>query len=117
MVPASPPLPTTCNLPFQFSAGSQTSKLIADVGVGFSRPWTWQKAGSSSARALPRPAGMANGPAATDLTSVIVVFASERLLSASQLGAANKGAAVNESRMRRVMESPLVEILGSYCIR
>src|SRR5277367_3818346 len=115
MVPASPPLPTTCSLPFQFSAGSQTSNWMAEVGAGLRTPWTWQKAGSSSARALPRAPGMLNGPAATNFTAVMVVSASGRVFRASQLGAAKMGAAAriaNDAgarKGRRSMGSPVGE--------
>ena len=35
MVPANPPLPTTCSLPFQPDDGSQTSALMSERGAGF----------------------------------------------------------------------------------
>src|SRR5579862_5160888 len=89
MVPASPPLPTTWSLPFQLSAGSQTSKWICEFGVGFNRPWTSQKAGKLSMARLPRPpSGGVKEPAARDLAAVIVVLASVMLVRPSQFGAA-----------------------------
>src|SRR3954465_4658296 len=36
MTPAHPPLPTAWNLPFQFSAGSQTSTAMSESADGFS---------------------------------------------------------------------------------
>ena len=58
MMPAQPPLPTAWNLPFQFSAGSQTSISMCESGDGFSTAATRQCAGSTiagAAGACPRP--------------------------------------------------------------
>src|SRR5580704_5002986 len=75
MVPASPPLPTVCSLPFQPASGSQTSKLIAEEGVGVITPCTWQKAGKPAKGLAPpvRASGRMNAPAGTDLATVMVV--------------------------------------------
>src|SRR5688572_23215193 len=50
MVPAKPPLPTTCSLPFQFMRGSHTSDLMSDLGVGLSVSDTRQAAETSWTR-------------------------------------------------------------------
>src|SRR3954465_15956434 len=46
MTPAHPPLPTAWNLPFQFSAGSQTSTAMSEYADGFSVAATRQYAPS-----------------------------------------------------------------------
>ena len=60
MVPAKPPLPTTCSLPFHPVAGSHTSALMSDCGAGFSVTATRQNAprrlNTLAAPAPPRPA-------------------------------------------------------------
>src|SRR6185369_5885023 len=90
IVPASPPLPTTCNLPFHPLSGNQTSNWIADVGVGLSTPFTAQKAGSLSSARERAPGGV-NAPVVLGRASVIVVSVSLRPVSASQFGAAIAG--------------------------
>src|SRR5688572_10613108 len=61
MVPAQPPLPTAWNLPFQFSAGSQTSISMCESDEGLRTTATRQWAGSlgcgaAGAAAPPPPA-------------------------------------------------------------
>src|SRR5690349_13053170 len=93
IVPASPPLPTPSKRPFQFDAGSQTSKWITETSVGFRIPCTSQNAGRSS---MARPLGGVNVPAETDFADVMVVFGSARLASPSQLAANTRpGAKIN----------------------
>ena len=48
IAPSQPPLPTAWNLPFQPSAGSQTSIRISESGVGVSVAVTRQNAGRSA---------------------------------------------------------------------
>src|SRR5688500_6656327 len=90
MLPANAPLPTTCSFPFQPLAGSQTSALMSDWGVGFRVTATRQNAGSAAngfvggvagafaAPACPPPgapprAGWVNAPRATVCAMVTVV--------------------------------------------
>src|SRR5271155_3510620 len=89
MVPASPPLPTVGSLPFQPASGSQTSKLIAEEGLGLITPCTWQKAGKPANGLAPpvRASGRVKAPAATDLATVMVVSAIFRPDNASQSAA------------------------------
>src|SRR5271156_746091 len=86
MIPASPPLPTVCSLPFQPASGSQTSKLIAEDGLGLITPCTLQKAGkpAKGLGPLARASGTVKAPAATDLAPVMVVSAIFRPDNASQ---------------------------------
>src|SRR5688572_18853922 len=98
MLPANAPLPTTCSFPFHPLAGSQTSALMSDCGVGFSVTATRQNAGSAAkgfggggAGAFaapagpPRPprAGWVNAPRATvcAIVTVVVGFVSDVRLS------------------------------------
>src|SRR5688500_5275777 len=98
MLPFHPPLPTAWNLPFQPDAGSQTSILMSDSGVGVSVAATRQNAGRSlNCAAPPRPPGAVNAPAATDCADVMVApdsFIDDRL---SQV-AANAESAPSVSR-------------------
>src|SRR5687767_11000018 len=103
MLPAKAPLPTTCSLPFQPLAGSQTSALISDCGVGFSVTATRQNAGSvangfgggvagalaAAFGAPPRPprAGWVKAPCATVCASVTVVVALVSDVRLSQVAA------------------------------
>src|SRR5687767_6220991 len=107
MLPANAPLPTTCSFPFHPLAGSQTSALMSDCGVGFSVTATRQNAGSAAkgfgggvAGALaaafgapPRPpappprAGWVNPPGATVCASVTVVVAFVSDVRLSQVAA------------------------------
>src|SRR5712691_10752933 len=79
IVPAHPPLPTACNLPFQPEAGSQTSILMSESLVGFRVAATRQNAGNAlnvwAAVGPPRP-GAAKAPDPTTWASVMVVFGS-----------------------------------------
>lgn len=68
--PLNAPLPTACNLPFQPDAGSHTSMLMAESGVGVSVAATRQKAGTARVGAA-SPGGV-KGPASTGRVSVIV---------------------------------------------
>src|SRR6185369_13873181 len=96
MLPFHPPLPTASNFPFQLDAGSHTSILISESGVGFAVSATRQNAGRSAnwfpPPRPPPPAG-ANAPAATAWAEVIVAsgsFSEERLSH----GAADAGRTV-----------------------
>src|SRR5262245_36988905 len=70
MFPASPPLPTTSNRPFQLDTGIQTSKWILETLVGFRTPWTSQNAGRLFSAF---PFGNVNDPLETDFVNVMVV--------------------------------------------
>src|SRR5688572_3452998 len=92
MNPASPPLPTPWNLPFQLASGNHTSIFMSESPDGLNVAVTLQNAGScvkSAVGGAPgRPAsGEVNAPAATDCASVIVVFGSERRSRLSQVAA------------------------------
>src|SRR5271165_6759011 len=106
MVPASPPLPTACSLPFQPVRGSQTSKLIVEEAVGLITPCTWQKAGRP-AKGLAPPvlaSGRVKPPAATSLATVIVVSAIFRPDKASQSAAKmGKHAKQKTSKLRAII--------------
>src|SRR5690242_16693864 len=75
------------NLPFQPSAGSQTSKRMSESGVGLIEPVARQNAGSF-AKSAPGPpnegTGDLNAPAATASTPEIVVFGTASAARASQ---------------------------------
>src|SRR5688500_20200145 len=105
MLPAKAPLPTTWSLPFQPFAGSQTSALMSDCGVGFIVTATRQNAGSAAngfgggvgaAFGAPAPppraavegrAGCVNPPGATVCASVTVVVAFVSDVTLSQVDA------------------------------
>src|SRR5215510_6319930 len=63
-----------CSLPFQREAGIHTSKRMSESFDGLMLPATRQSAGTVSVA----PAGVLNGPAATDSAVVIVVLGSVR---------------------------------------
>src|SRR6187200_3006388 len=78
MVPANPPFPTTCSLPFQPDEGSQTSALMSDCAPGLSVTATRQNDPSFANGFWPpggtpaRPPGGAKEPVATVCASVTV---------------------------------------------
>src|SRR4051812_26736506 len=72
MVPAHPPLPTTCNLRFQPLVGSQNSTLISESLDGVNVAPTRQNSGTVR-YGSERPVGGAKVPAAT--TCALVIFA------------------------------------------
>src|SRR5262245_32185457 len=79
MVPANPPLPTTCSLPFQPLVGIQTSALMSERDAGFSVIATRQNSPSFAntfvpPAAPPRPAGGVNPPAAMVCAKVTVAL-------------------------------------------
>src|SRR2546425_5000463 len=83
MTPPAPPFPVPSSFPFQASAaGSHTSILMFDSGVGFSVAATRQNAGTVSdggaAPLRPCAPGTVNGPAGTAVADVIVVSGSAR---------------------------------------
>src|ERR1700722_19725092 len=88
IVPPRPPLPTHSNFPFQFDAGSHTSKLIMEASLGFNMPCTSQNAGKLL---IGWPAGGVKDPAGTDFASVIVVLGSESAVNPSQFAAKAAG--------------------------
>src|SRR5438046_1196783 len=98
MTPPAPPFPVPSSFPFQPSAaGSHTSILMCDSGVGFTVAATRQKAGTVSdggaAPARPWAPGSVKGPAGTAVADVIVVSGSARLARLSHVaGAADAGA-------------------------
>src|ERR1041384_7075204 len=97
MLPFQPPFPTASTLLFQFEAGSHTSILMSESGVGLTVAVTRQNAGrSANGLAPPRPPrpGAANAPAATDSAAVIVVSANFRAFRLSH-EAADNGATLN----------------------
>src|SRR5271163_4020672 len=118
IVPPSPPLPTPSNFPFQFDAGSHTSKLISEASVGFNRPWTSQNAGKLL---MACPAGGVNDPAGMDFASVMVVLGSESAVNPSQFAAkaadwlhiakGNKPT----TAIRRYLGHSMVSLLPVYC--
>src|SRR4029078_7637133 len=84
--PSAAPFRVCMTLPFQPSAGSQTSKRISESGAGLIEPITRQKAGSfvKSAGGPPNEgAGDLTTPAATDSTREIVVLGSASAASSS----------------------------------
>src|SRR4030043_839345 len=99
MLPAHTPLPMPTSLPFQFSAGIQTSILISESGVGVSVAVTRQKAGAvlkpditPGPPIIGPPAGGVNWPAATRDAEVIFPSGSSRAACLSQAaGAAAPG--------------------------
>src|SRR4029453_167349 len=79
IVPAKPPLPTTCSLPFQPLTGIHTSALMSERGAGFSVTATRQNSPSFANTFAPpgapaRPAGGVNAPAATVCATVPFPF-------------------------------------------
>src|SRR4030042_417916 len=104
MLPAHTPLPVPTSLPFQFSAGIQTSILISESVVGVSVAVTRQKAGAflktASASGPPiisPPPGGVNCPAST--RDAEVIFPSDNVSDArlSQVaGVAEAGKARNK---------------------
>src|SRR5690349_345863 len=76
MVPANPPLPTTCSLPFQPFVGIHTSALMSERDAGFSVIATRQNSASFANTfappAPPRPDGGVNPPALTVCANVTV---------------------------------------------
>src|SRR5271157_6191065 len=96
MLPAQTPLPMPTSLPFQFSAGIQTSILISESGVGARVAVTRQKAGAALKTASPPgppirgppPIGGVNAPAATRVADVIFPSGSASEATLSQEAAA-----------------------------
>src|SRR5579864_3279911 len=79
IIPANPPLPIPCSLPFHPETGSQTSSLMSESGAGFASATTRQNAGRllyKGGRSVPLngEGGPSNVPAATVCASVIVVL-------------------------------------------
>src|SRR3954465_2800071 len=72
MTPAHPPFPTSANLPFQLSTGSQTSNRMSDSGVGLIVPATRQNGGRLFI-AFVDP-GTVNDPPVTAWTAVVDGF-------------------------------------------
>src|SRR6185369_9124665 len=68
-LPPYPPLPPWSSLPFQFFAGSQTSKWISESLVGREVPATRQNSGTLVGVVAP---GRTNGPAGT--TTAVSTF-------------------------------------------
>src|SRR4030042_4468129 len=108
MLPAHTPLPMPTSLPFQFSAGIQTSILISESGVGVSVGVTRQKAGAvlktdiiPSPPIIGPPAGGVNWPAATRDAEVIFPSGRSRDARLSQ-GAAAAGKENNTTLIRAV---------------
>src|SRR6478609_7236366 len=63
IIPANPPLPRPCSLPFQPAAGSQTSILMSESDVGFACATTRQNAGRVLYKPeLSSPASGSGGP-------------------------------------------------------
>ena len=75
--PAHPPFPTAWYFPFHPDAGSHTSTLISESGVGLIVAATRQKAGSVAYACPPSPevgeVGGENAPATTGCAMVMVV--------------------------------------------
>src|SRR5262249_15982638 len=92
--PASPPLPTAWNFPFQFTVGIQTSKRIAGVMTPLTR-----QIGSAIL-----PTGDGFGPAGRDSTSMMVVSGKLRAAKVARL----QGAVLAAPRSRA---SPPVAIM------
>src|SRR5580765_7551387 len=102
MAPDQPPLPTPMNLPFQPSAGIQTSTLISESEVGRMVAATRQKAGSCRNPAC-CPAlrlGSVKAPAGTAAAVVMVVDGKVNAARLSQLAAKAAGAATVWRRLR-----------------
>src|SRR4030042_1028474 len=110
MLPAHTPLPMPTSLPFQFSAGIQTSILISESGVGVSVAVTRQKAGAFLKTASPpgppiigMPTGGVNWPAATRDAEVIFPSGSSSDARVSQVaGGAGAGKENNTILIRAV---------------
>src|SRR5213593_4139490 len=114
MFPFQPPLPTASNLPFQFDAGSHTSILMSESGVGFTVAATRQNAGRSpncAAPPRPPPPAGANAPAATDCANVMVVSES---LSPARLSheAADTGRTLKTRTKRKADDKTSLVIVG-----
>src|SRR5580658_8222495 len=76
-MPANPPLPMPCSLPFQPASGIHTSILISESAVGLAMTTTRQNAGTPLYGAvrsrLPEgPGGPANPPASTTSAKMVV---------------------------------------------
>src|ERR1700761_6018030 len=63
MDPAQTPLPMPTSLPFQPEAGSHTSTLMSESGVGVRVAWMRQKAGRVLKPAAATPGGAPSGEA------------------------------------------------------
>src|SRR6516225_1698867 len=124
MLPAHPPLPIIWNLPFQFSAGSQSSILISESAEGFRVAATRQCAGNiSGAACAPRPVGAAAGapprpwgacgPAGTNSTVVKTASAGWRDFNFSQVEESRAAADATPPRANRnvsifISDTPVV---------
>src|SRR5262245_41340974 len=64
------------NFPFHPEAGSHTSILMSESGLGLSMATTRQKAGSARNASARAAVGGANAPASTGAANVIVTFGS-----------------------------------------
>src|SRR5262245_11727918 len=110
MLPDHPPLPIPMNLPFQPSAGIQTSILISESEVGLMVAATRQKAGSW--RKVFCCAGLRLGrvkaPAATASALVMVVAGRERVAREEQSAAKTADAARSRIRIVRMAISGIV---------
>src|SRR5271165_90836 len=76
-MPANPPLPMPCSLPFQPVSGIHTSILISESVVGLAMTTTRQNAGTPlygavRSRLLEGPGGPANPPASTTSAKMVV---------------------------------------------
>ena len=102
--PASPPLPTTCNSPFQLFSGSQTSNE-SRTRRRFEHSPDRAETRQFSIGRLRSPGGV-KAPLLFTRASVSDVSASLRPFRASQFGAAVAGTAT-------VMANPVAKVIGS----
>src|SRR6266545_3235357 len=108
MAPDQPPFPTPMNLPFQPSAGIQTSILISESEVGRMAAATRQKAGScrNAVCCAGLRLGSVKAPADTASALVMVVDGNDNADRRSQPAAKAVGAATSNARIKVVDTGP-----------
>src|SRR5688572_23096930 len=121
MVPANPPFPTTCSLPFHPDDGSQTSALMSDCAPGLSVRATRQNDPSFANGLWPpggppaRPLGGVTEPAATVSASVTVPRRTASEVRLSHVAAEADDANPPQTPAKTTIRALRVDLISAEC--